>query len=45
MGVPADVCTNCGEYYLSEVITEKVLKLTEDAVRKGAEVEIVRFAA
>ena len=44
-GVPAEVCANCDEYYLSEVITRKVLKLAEDAVRKGAEVEILRFAA
>jgi YgiT-type zinc finger domain-containing protein len=40
--VPADVCENCGEYYLSENVTEWVL---EEAVRKGAEVEILRFAA
>ena len=44
-GVPADVCDNCGEYYLSESITDAVLKLAEDAVQKGAEVEILRFAA
>lgn len=43
--VPADVCENCGEYYLSDEITEKVLELAEEAVRKGAEVEILRFAA
>ncbi len=43
--VPADVCENCGEYYLSEEITEKVLGMGEDAVRKGAEVEILRLAA
>ena len=44
-GVPGDVCVNCGEYYLSESVTAEVLKLAEDAVRKGAEVEILRFAA
>lgn len=43
--VPADVCDNCGEYYLSDDISGKVLKLGEEAVRKGAEVEILRFAA
>jgi len=43
--VPADVCENCGEYYLSEAITEKVLNKAEDAVKKGAEVEIIRYAA
>ena len=44
-GVPADVCDNCDEYYLSELVTGQVLDLAEDAVKKGAEVEILRFAA
>ena len=43
--VPADICENCGEYYLSAEITEKVMARAEDAVRNGAEVEILRFAA
>ncbi|HLA74936.1 MAG TPA: type II toxin-antitoxin system MqsA family antitoxin [Gammaproteobacteria bacterium] len=43
--VPAEVCENCGEYYLSESVTEKILQKGEDAVRKGAEVEIYRYAA
>ena len=43
--VPADVCQNCGEYYLSDAVTEQVLKRAESAVKNGAEVEIVRFAA
>jgi YgiT-type zinc finger domain-containing protein len=44
-GVPGDVCENCGEFYLSEEITGRVLALAEDAVKKGAGVEIIRFAA
>ena len=44
-GVPAEVCQNCGEYYLSESITKQVLERAEAAVRNGAEVEILRFAA
>lgn len=43
--VPAEICENCGEYYLSETITERILKMAEDSIRKGAEVEIIRFAA
>lgn len=43
--VPAEVCDTCSEYYLSKEISEKVLKIAEDAVARGAEVEIVRFAA
>lgn len=43
--VPAEVCENCGEYYLSESATEWVLASAEDAARKHAEVEILRYAA
>lgn len=43
--VPADVCDNCGEYYLSEDITEQLLQRAEAAVKRGSEVEILRFAA
>lgn len=43
--VPAQVCDNCGEYYLSEEMTERVLGVAEAAVSKGAEVEILRWAA
>ncbi len=43
--VPADICENCGEYYLSEEITGKLLERAEEAVKKGAEVEILKFAA
>lgn len=43
--VPADVCDNCGEYYLSEEMTDRVLALAEDAMRKGAEIEILQWAA
>ncbi len=43
--VPAEVCENCGEYYLSQLVTEKLLARAEEAVKSGAEVEILRFAA
>lgn len=44
-GVPAEVCDNCGEYYLSDAVTEQVLQRAELAVNNGAEVEILRYAA
>ena len=44
-GVPADICENCGEYYLSEEMADKVLAMAEDAVAHGAEIEVRRFAA
>lgn len=43
--VPADVCENCGAYYLSSEVTAQVLAKAESAVQSGAEVEILRFAA
>ncbi|MFQ5985431.1 MAG: type II toxin-antitoxin system MqsA family antitoxin [Alphaproteobacteria bacterium] len=43
--VPAEVCENCGEYYLSAAITEQVMERAEEAVKSGAEVEIRRFVA
>lgn len=43
--VPARVCEQCGEYYLSEDMTDKVLAMAEAAVSKGAEVEVLRWAA
>lgn len=43
--VPAQVCDQCGEYYLSEEMTGKVMAMAEAAVNNGAEVEILRWAA
>jgi YgiT-type zinc finger domain-containing protein len=43
--VPADICKNCGEYYLSGEVTGQVLSKAEEAVQKGVKVEILRFAA
>jgi len=43
--VPAQVCDNCGEYYLSEEISQRVLQQTESAMGHNAELEILRFAA
>lgn len=43
--VPAEVCENCGEYYLSDMIAAQVMNRANGAVKSGAEVEILRFAA
>jgi YgiT-type zinc finger domain-containing protein len=43
--VPVQVCSNCGEYYLSESVTNQLLTRAEAAVQSGAELEILRFAA
>jgi len=41
--VPADVCENCGEYYLSEEVTGQVAEQAEEAIRRGAEIEVLRY--
>ena len=43
--VPAQICENCGEYYLDEKVSDRVLAMAENAVKQNAEVEILRFAA
>ena len=43
--VPAEICENCGEYYLSEEVTEKVQDMAEQAVQHGAELEVLHYAA
>jgi YgiT-type zinc finger domain-containing protein len=44
-GVPARVCANCGEEYLEEKITARLLKDAEEAVRAGVQVGIREYAA
>ena len=43
--VPAHVCDNCGEYWLDSDIAKIVYSIADEAVKKGAEVEICRFVA
>ncbi len=43
-GVPAEVCDNCGEHFLSKEVSGALLAKAEEAVKHGAEVEILRFA-
>jgi len=43
--VPAQICENCGEYYLSEAVSERLLLLAEDAITHKAEFEVLRFTS
>jgi YgiT-type zinc finger domain-containing protein len=43
--VPAEVCKNCGEYYLSEQVTGTVMNLADKAVANKPEIEILQYAA
>ena len=42
--VPAEVCENCGEAYVAEDVTEKVLEIAADARRAQAQVLVRDFA-
>lgn len=41
--VPAEICNNCGNYYLSDSTTDLVMKQGEKAISSGAELEIVQL--
>ncbi len=44
-GVPAQVCPNCGENYVSEQITSELLTGAEQMVRSGTLVDIRHYLA
>ena len=43
--VPAQVCDDCGEYYLDEAVTKRIYASAEVALERHAEVEVLRYAA
>lgn len=43
--VPAEVCDNCGEYYLNDDVAGTVLRIAEKATENNPEVEILQYAA
>lgn len=43
--VPAFICENCGEKYYDSDITRQVMQRAEQAVQKGAELEVLRLVA
>jgi len=43
--VPADVCRNCGEAYVSEEVAARLLADVESAVKAGVTVDVRRYAA
>lgn len=43
--VPARICPNCGEKYFDTDITSRLLTQAQDAVAKGAELEVIRLQA
>ena len=45
MSEAPDICENCGEYYLDEETTKKVLQIAQQVVERNVELEICDFAA
>ena len=43
--VPADICTTCGEEYVSSETTQKVLNKAEEIMNSGVMFEIRQFVA
>jgi YgiT-type zinc finger domain-containing protein len=43
--VPAQICDNCGEAYVSAEVTRRLLQSASEALRAGVEVDIREFAA
>lgn len=44
-GVPANVCANCGETYVSEETGAELLKKAESAIHEGVKIDIREFKA
>ena len=43
--VPAEICKDCGEYYLNETIARRVYADAEETAHRNVEVGIQRYAA
>jgi YgiT-type zinc finger domain-containing protein len=44
-GVPAEVCFNCGEEYVAEQTTKRLLATAEEAASAGVEVDVREYVA
>ncbi len=43
--VPADICDNCGSYFLDSRTTRTVLERAEKSLQNGSELEVLRLQA
>lgn len=43
--VPADVCQICGEGYVDEETTDRLLQIAEAAVKSGVQVDVRQYVA
>lgn len=44
-GVPARVCQNCGEEYVDQSTTNRLLQTAEEAARAGVQVDVRQYVA
>ena len=44
-GVPALVCPNCGEEYVSDGVSRRLMQIAEDAVHRGKAVDVREYVA
>ena len=44
-GVPAEVCANCGEQYVDEEATSRILGAAEAAAKAGVQVDVREYVA
>ena len=43
--VPAEVCQTCGEAYVDDATTKRLLDIVEEAVKAGVQVDVRSYAA
>lgn len=43
--VPADICENCGEEYVSSDVNERLLRHARKELKRGVTLEMLNFAA
>lgn len=43
--VPAEICENCGEEYISASVNKSLLTSTNKAAETGVDLEMLKFAA
>ncbi|MCP5162086.1 MAG: type II toxin-antitoxin system MqsA family antitoxin [Hahellaceae bacterium] len=41
--VPADICDNCGEEYIQEIVTDRMLAQAEECVSRGVQVDVRQY--
>ena len=43
--MPAEVCGNCGEEFVGEETTARLLRVADEAVREGVQVDVREYVA